>query len=353
MLFICSCDCLNTGGFMKVKIMKNNKLWMEDNAIRQLESIADFKGVESIVGLPDLHMGKQPVGCTVCTKQFIYPFLIGNDIGCGITLYETQEKTRKIKVERLVKKLENTGIYRKYSIGGGNHFIELTAIGKVYNQDLANQLGIDTKKAYLLIHSGSRAIGESIYREYASLEGLEEGSERFNSYIEEHDKAVAYARDNRNHLADIFTQMANIKSDNRIVIDCIHNYLEMVDGKYYHRKGSISSLGHTYAIITGTRGSCSYIVKTIPRSDELYSVSHGCGRKIMRSECKGKLQSKYKRDELKRTSLGSYVISKDKALLYEEATEAYKRIDDVIETLLQYKCIEIIATLKPMVTYKC
>ena len=47
---------------MKVKIMKNNKLWMEDNAIRQLESIADFKGVESIVGLPDLHMGKQPVG---------------------------------------------------------------------------------------------------------------------------------------------------------------------------------------------------------------------------------------------------------------------------------------------------
>src|SRR5699024_1465752 len=128
MLFICSCDCLNTGGFMKVEIMKNNKLWMEDNAIRQLESIADFKDVEYIVGLSDLHMGKQTVGCTVCTKQFIYPFLIGNDIGCGITLYETQEKTRKIKVERLVKKLENTGIYGKYSIGGGNHFIELIAI---------------------------------------------------------------------------------------------------------------------------------------------------------------------------------------------------------------------------------
>lgn len=353
MLFICSCDCLNTGGFMKVKIMKNDKLWMEDNAIRQLESIADFKGVESIVGLPDLHAGKQPVGCTICTKQFIYPFLIGNDVGCGMTLYETNEKIKKIKAERLAKRLENTAIYGDYSIGGGNHFIELTSIDKIYNQDLANQLSIDKKKAYLLIHSGSRALGESIYRRYASLDGIEEGTEQFDSYIEEHNKAVAYARDNRNHLSDIFTNMANIKSDNRIVIDCMHNYLEMVDGKYYHRKGSISSLGHTYAIIAGTRGSCSYIVKTIPRDDDLFSVSHGCGRKIMRSECKGKLQSKYKRDELKRTSLGSYVITKDKALLYEEAMDAYKRIDDVIEILLQNKCIEIIATLKPIVSYKC
>ena len=43
---------------MKVKIMKNNKLWMEDNAIRQLEYIADFKGVESIVGLPNFYKGK-------------------------------------------------------------------------------------------------------------------------------------------------------------------------------------------------------------------------------------------------------------------------------------------------------
>lgn len=338
---------------MKVKIMKNDKLWMEDNAIRQLESIADFKGVESIVGLPDLHAGKQPVGCTICTKQFIYPFLIGNDVGCGMTLYETNEKIKKIKAERLAKRLENTAIYGDYSIGGGNHFIELTSIDKIYNQDLANQLSIDKKKAYLLIHSGSRALGESIYRRYASLDGIEEGTEQFDSYIEEHNKAVAYARDNRNHLSDIFTNMANIKSDNRIVIDCMHNYLEMVDGKYYHRKGSISSLGHTYAIIAGTRGSCSYIVKTIPRDDDLFSVSHGCGRKIMRSECKGKLQSKYKRDELKRTSLGSYVITKDKALLYEEAMDAYKRIDDVIEILLQNKCIEIIATLKPIVSYKC
>ena len=72
------------------------------------------------------------VGCTICTKQYIYSFLIGNDIGCRIALYETHEKTRKIKVKRL----ENTGDHGTYSIGRENHFIELTAVDKIYNQDL-------------------------------------------------------------------------------------------------------------------------------------------------------------------------------------------------------------------------
>lgn len=338
---------------MKVKIMKNSKLWMEDNAIRQLESIADFEGVESIIVLPDLHMGKQPVGSTILTRYFIYPFLIGNDIGCGMSLYETNEKLKKIKTERIAKRLEGTSITGEYSIGGGNHFIELTSIERIYNKELAEKLKLDKEKGYLLIHSGSRSIGEKIYREYASLDGLKEGTERFSAYIEEHEKAIEYARNNRDHLADIFLNMANIKSDKRIVIDCIHNFLEIEEGRYYHRKGSISSLQNNYAIIGGTRGSHSYIVKTIPNEEHLFSISHGCGRKIMRSECKGKLQSKYKKDELKRTSIGSFVIAKDKSLLYEEATEAYKRIDDVIETLVQYRCIEVIAKLKPMVTYKC
>ena len=71
-----------------------------------------------------------------------------------------------------------------YSIGGGNHFIELTSIDKIYNQDLADQLSIDKKKAYLLIHSGSRALGESIYRRYASLDGIKEGTEQFDSKSE-------------------------------------------------------------------------------------------------------------------------------------------------------------------------
>lgn len=69
--------------------------------------------------------------------------------------------------------------------------------------------------------------------------------------------------------------------------------------------------------------------------------------------CKGRLENKYKKDELKKSKLGSTVVTHHKSLLYEEATEAYKNIDDVINTLLEYQCIELVVRLKPMVTYKC
>ena len=69
--------------------------------------------------------------------------------------------------------------------------------------------------------------------------------------------------------------------------------------------------------------------------------------------CKGRLVNKYKREELKTTQLGGKVITNDNALLYEEASEAYKDIDEVIKVLLEYETIEIIARLRPVVTYKC
>lgn len=103
---------------MKVKIMKNKKLWMEDDAIAQLEKISCFDSVVDIIGLPDLHQGKTPVGTTIKTKDMIYPFFIGNDIGCGMSLFDTNVKLKKFDMEKFIKKLENTHIYGECSIGG-------------------------------------------------------------------------------------------------------------------------------------------------------------------------------------------------------------------------------------------
>ena len=353
MLFICSCDCLNTGGSMKIKIMKNDKLWLEDNAVRQLETIATFDGVLDIVGLPDLHAGKQPVGTTILTKKIIFPMLVGNDIGCGMALYDTETKLKKINVNRIIKYLEGTQIKGTYSIGGGNHFAELTIIDKIFDQESAKILNLNKNNLHLLIHSGSRNIGEKIYRKYASLQGLKEGTESFNNYIDEHNRAIEYAKDNRNNIANIILDMIHQKNKNQLIVDTVHNYIEIVDDQYYHRKGSVSSIENEYSIIAGSRGSYSYLVKTIPNELYLNSISHGSGRKWQRSLCYGRLSSKYKKDELKKTKLGSYVISKDKSLYYEEAPEAYKNINDIIDTLLDYNCIQIIARLKPLMTYKC
>lgn len=332
---------------MGIKIIKNEKLWLED-ANQQLERFSKFKGVLDIVGLPDLHPSKVPVGTTIRTKNIIYPFFIGNDIGCGMSLYNTNIKLKKLKLDKIVKKLTDTRICGKYSIGGGNHFAEIQMIDKIYNESLK----LDKSFAYLLIHSGSRNFGDEIYRKYASIDGIEEKSQVFYNYMKEHDEAIKFAKENREQVANIFMDIIGLKYSNDLIIDCVHNYIEKREDGYYHHKGSISAF-QNYVIIAGTRGTYSYIVRCIPQKETLYSVSHGAGRKWARYLCKGRLENKYKKDELKTTQFGGKIITNDKALLYEEASEAYKNIEDVIEILLDYNCIEVVARLKPLVTYKC
>ena len=56
--------------------------------------------------------------------------------------------------------------------------------------------------------------------------------------------------------------------------------------------------------------------------------------------------------ELMQTSLGSRVICEDRDLLYEEAPMAYKPVESVIEALVEAGLIRVIATLRPVLTYK-
>lgn len=42
----------------------------------------------------------------------------------------------------------------------------------------------------------------------------------------------------------------------------------------------------------------------------------------------------------------------DKKLIVEESPEMYKEVDDVVEDLVEQGIVEIVACLKPVVTYK-
>jgi len=55
---------------------------------------------------------------------------------------------------------------------------------------------------------------------------------------------------------------------------------------------------------------------------------------------------------MKKTKLGSYVICEDKALLYEEAPQAYKDIDSVIGDMVSFGLIAVVAVFVPVLTYK-
>ena len=87
-------------------IIASESSWIEGEAIRQLETTAQLPGMERAAGLPDLHPGKGiPIGAAFLSKGIIYPHLVGNDIGCGMGLWQTDIEAAKFKLDKSVKKL--------------------------------------------------------------------------------------------------------------------------------------------------------------------------------------------------------------------------------------------------------
>ena len=128
------------------------------------------------------------------------------------------------------------------------------------------------------------------------------------------------------------------------LIDIPHNFLERKqigdEDFFIHRKGAASS-------------DNDFIVKPIKSDlDHLYSIAHGAGRKWQRIMCKGKLGKKYDRETIKFSKYGSKVICNNRDLLFEEAPESYKNIEQVIDDLSSYGLIEKIAVTRPLLTVK-
>lgn len=352
----------------KAILITSGKNWIEHIAITQLNALANLSGVVKAVGLPDLHAGKSPVGVAVVTEGIIYPYIIGNDIGCGMGLFNTGIKRKKFKMDRWVTKLnyireladievinpyqEQSPIYDLGTIGSGNHFAEFQVLEEVYEADEFEKLNISKDDLLLLVHSGSRGYGQSILMDYNAPHGYAPESIEAINYLKKHQDALLWAERNRIVVANKLIHYLGYASQHEAVIDCKHNFIEQRGDLFIHRKGAVSAeVGPV--IVPGSRGSLTYIISPTDKvEDSAYSLSHGAGRKWSRSMCKSRIREKYDRDSIRETKLKSRIVCHDTDLLFEEAPEAYKSIDTVIESLLQFGLIKIVATLKPVLTYK-
>lgn len=346
------CTYTQTSG-ASVTVIASEKTWIEDEAIQQLKTTAELNGMKRVVGLPDLHPGRgTPIGAAFMSKSWIYPHLVGNDIGCGMGLWKTDLSVHKLKLDAWVSKLDKldepwdgdtSGWLSDYqldstpfdhslgTIGGGNHFAELQKIESVVDEPAFESLGLSTKQFYLLVHSGSRGLGEFILRKYSDGQtGLLENSSEAIDYLTQHDMAVRWAGANRALIAHRFLNC--LKGEGSQVLDVFHNtvesYAEDHQSYWLHRKGATPS-DQGIVVIPGSRGSFSYLVMPTGRQVEnAYSLAHGAGRKWKRTDAKSKL-SKFRIDDLTHTDLGSRVVCEDKDLIFEEAPQAYKKIDSV------------------------
>ncbi len=369
---------LNNFDRATVRIIASSKTWIESEAVSQLKNVAKKEGICVAVGLPDLHPGNGiPVGAAFLSKDIIYPHLIGSDIGCGIGLWQTDILTHKAKPDKWIKLLHGLEIEWQEgkdewlnavgaqstlfdnslgTIGHGNHFAELQEIEKIIDHQLFSDLKLDKSFLMLLVHSGSRRLGQYIFDSYLdqnNIQGLLEGTAALEQYLALHDNAVRWAKANRALISYRFLNL--IKAKGQKILDVEHNIVNSIniDKVHYwlHRKGAVPS-NCGAVVIPGSRGSYSYLVQPVGNQlNNLFSLAHGAGRKWKRSDARQKF-TKYKKEDLIKTALGGRVICEDKNLLFEEAPEAYKKIDSIIKDLVEFGLIKIIAILKPIITYK-
>lgn len=370
-----------------VSLIASKDTWIEGLAIQQLIKTSELEGMQRVVGMPDLHPGRgYPIGAAFFTTNRIYPALVGNDIGCGMSFWQTSVKVSKVNLDKLVKKFDQveqplddswqpTIVERKFNkrittnaydsalgtIGGGNHFAEFQAIEEVFNSEALMQLGLDKKHLQLLVHSGSRGLGQSILVEHIKAhnhEGISTDDDAFEAYMAKHDEAVRWAELNRELIAKRFLEA--IRAKGTCSLDVNHNLVSEVRvgdrNGWLHRKGATPS-DKGYVVIPGSRGDHSYLVRPLVEESSvaevsLLSLAHGAGRKWKRGDCHGRLSHKYKREDLYRTALGSRVICGNKELLYDEAPQAYKKCETVISDMVDAGLIEVIAKLRPVLTFK-
>ncbi len=243
------------------------------------------------------------------------------------------------------------------TIGGGNHFAELQQVETVADRERFNALGMDENRLVVLVHSGSRGLGGDVLLEHKlrlGFGGMASESEEAAHYMARHDGAMRWAAANRALIAWRFA--AALGSEARRVLDLPHNFIarEMLGGRdcWIHRKGANPSTCGAL-VIPGSRGTLSYLVEPVGDQElNARSVSHGAGRKWARSDCRGRLQQRYDEASLQRTELGGRVICEDRDLLYEEAPQAYKNVEVVVQDLVDAGLIRVVASLRPLITYK-
>jgi release factor H-coupled RctB family protein len=106
-------------------------------------------------------------------------------------------------------------------------------------------------------------------------------------------------------------------------------------------------------VIPGSRGSLAYLVKPLGDGrNRAWSLAHGAGRKWARSETRLRIRERFRVHQLTQTALGGRVICEDRDALYEEAPAAYKNIEAVIQDLVDAGLVSVIATFRPLLTYK-
>lgn len=373
---------------------------IEETALKQIEELGNFAPYlnSKIRIMPDCHAG---AGCTIGTtmtiKDKITPNLVGVDIGCGMLTVKLNEKEIDLpKLDAIINAnipngfnihaiqqshfdfsnlvcKKNLNIDRAKlsigSLGGGNHFIE---IGR-------NSIG----NLFLVIHSGSRNVGGQVAKYYQNLaiNNLTDVSKERNELIDKlksegrqneisdaikkikkpninkdlayltgkdfydymNDMAIMqnYAILNRRTMANIILKYSGLTEHSSF--ETIHNYIDFK--RMILRKGAVSANKDEILLIPINMRDGSIIAIGKGNEDWNYSAPHGAGRLMGRRQAHKNLDLSIFEKQMK----GIYSTSVVAETL-DEAPDAYKPIDEILETIVD--TVNVLDIIKPIYNFK-
>ncbi|NKS77958.1 RtcB family protein, partial [Rhodococcus hoagii] len=240
------------------------------------------------------------------------------------------------------------------SLGGGNHFIELC----LEEED----------RVWLFLHSGSRGVGKRSHRSTSrSPEALPDmahrvaqpgsrlpggGCAEFWAYIRELRWAQRFALLNRAEMMDRFAEVfgewigAPVVEEERI--NCHHNYTEQEEhyGEtvWLTRKGAVDAHEGVDAVIPGSMGTRSYVVRGKGDARGLCSAPHGAGRRFSRTQARKRFTVADLADRMKG------IEYRHGAEWIDEIPDAYKDIDVVMDDARDL--VEVRHTLRQILNVK-
>jgi tRNA-splicing ligase RtcB (3'-phosphate/5'-hydroxy nucleic acid ligase) len=272
------------------------------------------------------------------------------------------------------------GVRQLGSLGSGNHFVEIQTVDEVYDEPVAERLGLRAGGVTLMIHTGSRGIGHQVCTDFIKTAGAAMarygitvpdrqlacaplGSPEARAYLSAMRAAANFAFANRQVLAEaarrVFERVLGVAPsalDMRVVYDVAHNIAKeeehQVDGAMrmvlVHRKGATRAFPGQPVIVPGDMGRYSFVlVGTSTAMKETFgSTCHGAGRVMSRTAAVKTARGRRLVEELRRRGVVARAAGHQS--LAEEMPEAYKDVREVVDVVHGFGISTRVARLRPL-----
>ena len=244
------------------------------------------------------------------------------------------------------------------TIGSGNHFVEIDRVDAVYDTAKASRFGIERDGIVIQIHTGSRGLGHQVATDYLRL--MTRSMAAHNIEVPDRELACAPFRSAEGQkYFGAMAAAANFAFANRqiitagirrawihelpddaigVVYDVAHNVAKLekhpgIGEVLVHRKGATRAFPGQPVLIPGSMGTASYLLIGNEKAMEetFGSTCHGAGRVMSRTQARNKVSPEELRARLR--SMGIVAETGSLKGLVEEAPEAYKDVDAVIDVV--------------------